>query len=86
MRVMLVDAWSLAPCRVSALIASSCYSSVGGSWFVLLITLVTVFWTCPWITTLVLLLLYVGCSVPSFSRWGFVCLCQLFGCLVTDPA
>jgi hypothetical protein len=61
-------------------------SSVGGGWFVLLVSPVTVFWTCLWITTLVLLLLYAGYSVPDFSRWGFVCLCWLFGCLVTAPA
>uniref|UniRef100_B9HH06 Uncharacterized protein n=1 Tax=Populus trichocarpa TaxID=3694 RepID=B9HH06_POPTR len=66
MRAMLADAWSLVPCRGSALIASSRYcwqglglmlSSVGG-----------------------------GCSVPGFSRWGFVCLYWLFGCLVIAPA
>jgi hypothetical protein len=79
MRVMLADAWSLVPCWGSALIASSRYcwqglglmlSSVGGGWS----------------TTLVLLLLYAGCSVPGFSRWGFVCLYWLFGCLVIAPA
>jgi hypothetical protein len=79
MRAMLADAWSLVPCWGSALIASSRYcwqglglmlSSVGGGWS----------------TTLVLLLLYAGCSVPGFSRWGFVCLYWLFGCLVIAPA
>ena len=61
-------------------------SSVGGGWFVLLVSHVTVFWTCPWITTLVLLLLYAGFSVPGLYSWGVVCLCWLFGCLVTAPA
>ena len=41
-------------------------SSVGGGWFVLLVSHVTVFWTCPWITTLVLLLLYAGYLFLAF--------------------
>ena len=80
---MLADVWSLAPCRVFALIASSCYCWNGLGWCspqwveagFLLVSPVTVLWTCPWITTLVLLLLYAGYSIPGFSRWGVVWFC-----------
>jgi hypothetical protein len=41
----------------------------------LLVSPVTVLWTYPWITTLVLLLLYAGYSIPGFSRWGVVWFC-----------